>query len=164
MKIYLKDLVNIADQKSYEIDFKEITIDNNIFIRRLINVKGDATFYYDVSDKLRINYQIVGTMVCPDAYTLDDALLDFDLSEDEEVTKDEDYDGFYMKEDIELKDLVLQIILPEVPIKVVKNEKIEYSRGDGWTFVSEEEFHSSKEKQVDPRLQKLSEFKFEEGD
>ena len=164
MKIFLKDLVNIADQKSYEVDFKEIVIENNLFVRRLKNVEGDITFYYDVADKLRVNYQITGTFVCPCAITLEDVDVGFDVSEDEDVTNDLDEDGLYLTENIEVKDLTLQIVLPEVPIKVVKNEKIEYSRGDGWAFVSEEDFESSQKKQLDPRLQKLSEFKFEEDD
>ena len=164
MKILLKDLVNIADQKSYEVNFVEIVIDNNLFVRRIKNIVGDITFYYDVADQLRVNYQITGTFVCPCAITLEDVDVDFDISEDEEVTADLDLDGLYLAENIEVKDLTLQIVLPEVPIKVVKNEKIEYSRGDGWAFVSEEDYESSKKKQLDPRLQKLSEFKFEEDD
>ena len=69
---------------------------------------------------------------------------------------------FYFKESMEAKDLAAQIVLPEAPIKVVKNEKIEYSRGDGWSFVSETDYEASKKEEIDPRLQKLMEYKFEE--
>ena len=69
-----------------------------------------------------------------------------------------------MDEDQEIEKIVLNIVFPEVPIKVVKNEKIEYSRGDGWSFVSEEDYESSKKDEIDPRLQKLKEYKFEEED
>ena len=60
--------------------------------------------------------------------------------------------------------LVEYIVWPEVPIKVVKKEKIEYSRGDGWSFVSEKDYESSREDEIDPRLQKLMEYKVEEDD
>jgi len=164
MKIFCKDLVNIADQKTYPIDFKTIEVKDNLFVRRLENVEGDITFYYDVADNLQVNYQISGQMICPDAITLEDVIVDFDLSEDEIVTYDIEQDGFYLNGDEELEEVVLSIVLPEAPIKVVKNEKIEYSRGVDWAFVSEEDYESSKKDEIDPRLQKLSELKFEEDD
>ena len=64
----------------------------------------------------------------------------------------------------DIEKMVLYIVLPEVPIKVVKKEKIEYSRGDGWAFVSEKDYESSKKDEIDPRLQKLKEYRFEEDD
>ena len=164
MKIYLKDLLNIADQKSYEVDIVKKEIKDNIFLRAIKNVEGDLTFYYDASDKLRINYALQGYMVCPCAVSLEDVDVKFDINEDEEVSSNTEDDGFYLPQDSDIDDLVLQIVMPEVPIKVVKNEKIEYSRGDGWSFVSEDDFDSNRKEQIDPRLQKLKEYKFEEDD
>ena len=160
----MKDLVNISDVKRYPVDFKKIIIEDNVFLRRLEDVEGDISFYYDVADKLKVNYQLSGVMICPDAYTMEDVEVQFDISEDEDVSSKEDEDGFYLGQDIELEQLVRSIVFPEVPIKVVKNKKIEYPRGDGWAFVSEEDFESSKREEIDPRLQKLTEFKFEEDD
>ena len=76
----------------------------------------------------------------------------------------EEEDGFLFNESTEAEELAVHIILPEAPIKVVKNKKIEYSRGDGWSFVSEEDYESSRKDEIDPRLQKLREYKFEEED
>ena len=90
--------------------------------------------------------------------------MPFDLSEGEKIVHKEEEDGFYFNEDKQLEDLVMYIIWPEVPIKVVKKEKIEYSRGDGWSFVSEKDYESSREDEIDPRLQKLMEYKVEEDD
>lgn len=162
MKIFLKDLVNIVDEKVYEINIDNYTIDNNIFIKRLENVEGELAFYYDASDELRINYRIIGDMICPDAYTLEDVVVPFDLSLDDKVTKNDDEDGFYLIDALTIEEFVLFIVIPEVPIKVVKNEKIEYSRGDGWSFVSEESYELSRQDVVDSRLQKLKEYKIEE--
>ena len=157
----LKDLLNIADEKVYEVDINSYIVNDNVYIRRIENVYGEIAFYYDV-DELRINYRIIGNMVCPDAFTLEDVILPFDLSLDDKVVDDENEDGFYLVCDMTIEEMVLYIILPEVPIKVVKNEKIEYSRGDGWSFVSEEDFESSCQDEIDPRLQKLKEYKFKE--
>lgn len=164
MKLFLKDLINIADEKTYSIEIKEKRIEDNVYLRGLKNVEGDLTFYYDVSDKLRVNYTLTGEMVCPCAISLEDTYVPFDISEDEPVTYDLDEEGFYLEGDIEIEDLAVKIVLPEVPIKVVKKEKIEYSKGDGWSFVSEDDFNSNKKEQIDPRLQKLKEYKFEEED
>ena len=50
MKILLKDLVNIADEKIYEFDIKSLDVENNIFLRRIEEVQGYICFYYDASD------------------------------------------------------------------------------------------------------------------
>ena len=152
----------MSNEKMYPIDEENIIIEDNVYIRRIKNVAGDITFYYDALDELRINYQLSGTMVCPCAITLEDVEVGFDIAQDEKVVQELDEDGFYFKESVEVKDLAAQIVLPEAPIKVVKNEKIEYSRRDGWSFVSEKDYEDSKKNEIDPRLQKLMEYKFEE--
>ena len=133
-------------------------------MRRLENVEGEIVFYYDASDELRIDYHLKGEMICPCAVTLEDVSVPFELSENEKIVSGQDEDGFFLDENKELEDMVLYIVLPEVPIKVVKNEKTVYSRGDGWVFVSEEDYESSKKDEIDPRLQKLKEYRFEEED
>jgi len=164
VKIYLKDLANIADEKIYPVAIQRYEVENNLFLRRLENVTGDITFYYGSSDELRINYQLSGTFICPDAITLEDVEVPFDLSEDEPVVSEPNEDGFFLNETKSIEDMVLYIVVPEVPIKVVKNKKIEYSRGDGWSFVSEEDYEASRKDEIDPRLQKLKEYRFEEDD
>ena len=162
--IYLNDLINLNKEKVYPVDIDKYEVKDNIFLRRLEDVEGDVSFYYDASDELRINYHLTGNMVCPCAISLEDVYVPFDLSEDEKVVYKEDEDGFYLNENKSIEDMALYIVLPEVPIKVVKKEKIEYSRGDGWSFVSEEDYKTSQKDEIDPRLQKLKEYKIEEDD
>ena len=164
MKILLKDLLNIADEKTYNFDIASYVVDNNIFLRRIENVEGYISFYYDASDELRVEYHIGGNMICPDAITLEDATVPFELQDDQKVVNKENEDGFFLNTDMSMEEMALYLIVPEVPIKVVKNEKMGYSRGDGWSFVSEEDFESSREDEIDPRLQKLKEYKFEEDE
>ena len=164
MKIYLKDLMNIMGVRSYPIEMKNYEIRDNLFLRRLENVEGDISFYYGADEELRISYSLKGTMICPCAISLEDVEVPFFLKEDEPVVHKEEEEGFLLNESIEAEELAAHIILPEAPIKVVKKEKIEYSRGDGWSFVSEEEYNASKKDEIDPRLQKLKEYRFEEED
>lgn len=121
MKVCIKDLLNISGERKIDVDIKEIIIDNNPFIKRIVNTKGDFTFYYDYEDKLCLNYFLEGEMVCPDAYTLEDVYVPFSLNEDEEVATDLNYEGFYIKEVNELEDLIKEIVMPEAPIMVKKD-------------------------------------------
>ena len=162
MKIQFKDLVNIAHEKVYNIDIKSYVVKDNIYLRRIEDVSGDISFYYDLSDELRINYELEGKMICPDAYTMEDCSVDFHLTDDLKIVKDLNEEGFYFNDGLSIEEMVLFIIMPEVPIKVGKNEKIGYTSGDGWSFVSEEDYKSSRADEIDPRLQKLKEYKFEE--
>lgn len=164
VKIVLKDLMAMANEKVYPVLFSAYEVKDNVFLRRLENVEGRIAFYYDLSDKLRVSYQVAGEMICPDAITLEDVPVPFEVDEDEAVVFDPKEEGFLLDTDRECEEVVLSIILSEVPIKVVKNEKIEYSRGDGWSFVSEKDYEASKKDEIDPRLQKLKEYRFEEDD
>ena len=162
--IKLSELINMAKEKTFPVDIERYEVKDNVFLRRLENVEGDICFYYDAADELRVNYHLAGNMICPCAISLEDVEVPFDLSEDEKVVQKENEDGFYLNEDMTIEDMAVYIVWPEVPIKVVKKEKIEYSRGDGWSFVSEEDYESSRADEIDPRLQKLMEYKVEEDD
>ncbi len=164
MEISLKDLMRISDEKVCPVHIAAYPVEDGIFLRRLENVEGRIVFYYDVMDELRIAYDLKGDMICPCAISLEDVRVPFEVGEDEKIVGRQDEEGFYLNEPVSVEELVLQIVFPEVPIKVVKTEKIEYSRGDGWSFVSEEDYEASKEDRVDPRLQKLKEYRFEEDD
>lgn len=164
MKIYLNDLKRISTRRDYPVSIDKMEISDNIYLRRLEAVEGVITFYYDYENDLHISYDLKGDMICPCAISLEDVEVPFELKDDENVVFDENEEGFYIRDSLDIENMVYYIVLPEVPIKVVKNEKIEYPRGDGWVFVTEEDLESSKKDEIDPRLQKLSEYRFEEDD
>ncbi len=137
--IYLKDLSNIKDEKVYEFFYENVEVKDNLFIRSIKDCDGYFIFYIDESDRLKIEYKIVGKMICPDAYTMEDVEVPFELEDTEDViTKSED-EGILLQSKTAEEELIRQIILPIVPIKVVKSEKIEYSKGCGWSFCKEED-------------------------
>ncbi len=158
MKITQNDLYRIDTERNYPVDMERYDVDN-VFLKRLEKVSGYITFYYDIEDKLVIDYSLSGTMICPCAVSLEDVEVPFELSDNDLVTFKDGEEGFYVRDGISLEELVYEIVFPEVPIKVVKKEKIVYSSGDGWAFVSEEDFRNER---IDPRLAKLKEYKFEE--
>ena len=161
MLVRIRDLINIADEKTYEVDIKNIEVEKYPYLKRLENNKGYITFYYDVSDKLRINYELEGKMVCPDSFTLEDVYVDYNLESDEDVCFKEDEDGFYIYGDMELDKLVQNIVMPEAPIKVEKSNKTMYHYEGNWSIMSEEEYDKTKKNRLDPRLAKLKDYKEE---
>ena len=164
MKINLKDLRNIADEKSYDVNIRKIEVNDDVYLRRLEDVEGYIVFFYDSMDDLKIEYHLEGKMICPCAITFEDVEVPFTVEDEDKVVFDQKAEGFYLDGDKELSELVLYIVYPEVPIKVVKKEKIEYSNGDGWSFVSEEEYEKSSKEKIDPRLEKLKDYHFDKED
>lgn len=161
MLIRKVDIVNINQDKTFEIDIEKIEVNNDPYLKRIEAIKGYITFFYDISDKLCIEYELKGAMVCPDCYTLKDVYLDFNLENEDDVTFDEDQEGFFIYGDIKLEDLIISIVLPEVPIKVENSNKIGYHSEDGWSIMSEEEYDLAQKNRLDPRLQVLKDYKEE---
>lgn len=161
MLVRIKDLVNISDEKFYDVDIKLIQVDNNPYLRRLENNKGTISFFYDYSDKLCISYVLDGKMVCPDAVTLEDVYKDYHLDMEEEVAFKEDEEGFLISGDTDIGKIVYNLVLPEVPIIVENCNKTRYYSGDGWSIMSEEEYDNSQKDKLDPRLAVLKDYKEE---
>ena len=104
-------------------------------------------------------------MIVPCSITLEDVEYDFHTKSLEVFSfdKTEDEDVHEVKGDVvELLPVIFQLILMEVPLKVVKEGIKEYPKGDGWEVVKEEDYTKSKNDDIDPRLAKLKEFKLED--
>ncbi len=162
MKITKAELTKLKDPKHLAY-FKESREFNDYpYLRRIKDARGDITLYKDALDELYAHVDVELTMVCPCAVTLED--VDVFLHIDEAVRlsfKDED-DAYLVNEDLDLDDLLIALTLPEVPIKVVKNAKIEYPSGDGWRVMTEEELERTKSEAADPRLAILKEYRFDD--
>mgnify|MGYP003271358823 FL=1 len=77
--------------------------------------------------------------------------------------KTDDEDVHEVKGDVvELLPVIFQLIVMEVPLKIVKEGLTQYPKGDGWEVVKEEDYIKEKSKEIDPRLAKLKEFKLED--
>ena len=164
MIITRRELFNLKGHKIVDYHLDNELFDDNIYLRELKNVDARIDISYNPLDELTAHLEISGDMICPCAITLEDVEVPFNISEDTELVFEEKEDAYLVENQLDIKDFILAFILPEVPIKVVKNGKMEYSSGDGWTFSTEEVYNDSRKEKIDPRWQKLMDLKFEEDE
>ena len=135
-------------------------------IRGLQDVTVSGNIHYDTaSERVFADLDIEGVMIVPCSITLEDVEYDFHTKSLEVFSFDkvDDEDVHEVKGDVvELLPVVFQLILMEVPLKVVKKGLKQYPKGDGWEVVKEEDYKKSKKDDIDPRLAKLKEFKLED--
>ncbi len=166
MKFSRADLLQLKD---YHLVLDEdIIFDDDIHkqfprIRKInqMNVKVDGLFNPE-TQKLVVNLKLNGLVTVGCDITFEDVLVPIEVEADEIFTfdkREEDINILKVDgEEIELLPTILQLILIEIPIKVVKSGKIDYPKGEGWEVISEETYQKQKEKRVDPRLAKLKEY------
>ena len=150
MKIELDEL-NI--KKSIEIN-EQVLYDDSIDSR----IKGLDNAYVkgSIEDRegiiyVKLNFE--GEMLIIDSITLEVVPYHFSLDIDENLdTLEENYENVYEKSQniLDLKELLWQNIVLEVPISFTKSENT-HLKGEGWELKSEEE----KSAGIDPRLEKL---------
>lgn len=166
MKWSKTELYQHADEV---LDFDEqLTFDKSAYaqIDRLrdiqdVRVQGEGR-YDSTCQRFVVNMTIHGTMVVPCAITLEDVLVPLKTTATEVFAfeKSDEEDVHVVKGDvIELFDLVFQLILLEVPFKVVKPGLKDYPKGEGWEVMPEKQYRALKKSQEDPRLAKLKEYK-----
>ena len=135
-------------------------------IRGLQDVTVSGNVHYDTaSERVFADLDIEGVMIVPCSITLEDVEYDFHTKSLEVFSFDkvDDEDVHEVKGDVvELLPVIFQLILMEVPLKVVKKGLKQYPKGDGWEVVKEEDYELSKKDEIDPRLAKLKEFKLED--
>lgn len=148
-----------------------IQFDSHVF-SRMNQIEGlqDVTVsgklhYSEHDERVYADLDIAGVMIVPCSITNEEVEYDFH-TESLEVfafTKVEDEDVHEAKGDVvELLPVIFQLILMEIPLKVVKEGISEYPKGEGWEVVKEEDHAVAKANEMDPRLAKLKEFKIEE--
>lgn len=164
MNIAIRELLNIKGKKLIDYDIEELIFDNNPYLKALKDVKAKLELHYDSLDNLMAKISAKGEMICPCAITLEDVVVPFEINDETKLTFEEEEDAYLVANALDVEDFILTFILPEVPIKVVKNEKIEYPRGDGWRVMTEEAYQDMKNQEIDPRLAKFREYKFDEED
>lgn len=153
------------------IQFDEsITFDQAVFskmsqIRGLQNVTVSGHIQYEEQrDRAYADLDIAGVMILPCSVTNEDVDYEFHTQSMETFAfeKSNDEDVHVSKGDmIELMPVIFQLILMEIPLKVVK-ENAQYPQGKGWEVMKEEDYLRSKKDEIDPRLAKLKEFKTED--
>ena len=148
------------------IDFEPAAFAKMTQIRGLHDVTVSGNVHYDSSsDRVYAHLDIEGVMIVPCSITLEDVEYDFHTKSLEVFSfeKCDDGDIHEVKGDVvELLPVIFQLIVMEVPLKIVKEGLTQYPKGDGWEVVKEEDYIKEKSKEIDPRLAKLKEFKLED--
>lgn len=118
----------------------------------------DVTSYEDL---VTLSFSIKGTVMTTCAYTLEEIPYDYHIKETIELGDNED-DEFEIKDNlIDIDEILVTLIVSNVPFKVVKKGAKLPSSGDGYRVISEEE--ASKEKKPSP-FDVLDNFDFEGDD
>lgn len=156
--------------KNHTIEFdKSIDVDKSLFqekhqIKALKEIVAFGKMRYDLNeDLIHVDITVEGVMVVPCSLTLEDVEYEFttDAYELFSFTKNkQEMDIHYCeKHQIDLIPLIVQLISMEVPMRIVKDEILQYPSGQDWEITSDE-LYSKKEKPIDPRLAKLKEYQF----
>lgn len=149
--IVFEEYVDISELAEQQNDIQSISP---------IMVKGRA----DMSaSKIVFDLHIKGTMVLPCSRTLADVVVPIDVHTNEIflLTPDEVYDEdanihLIEKDAVDLKPVIEEVVLAEVPLQVYAEniDEVELSNGQGWQVIHEQVV----EEKVDPRLANLAKF------
>lgn len=148
---------------SEQVTFAPNTFEKNGRLRDLKDVEVSGTARYDSQEeRLYVDFTVEGIMILPCSITLESVEKSFKTSETEIFTFQkalEDEDVTEVKGDtVDLNPTVYATIMAEVPWIVHKEGLKEYPKGNGWEVVREEDF-ADKQKDIDPRMAKILEYK-----
>lgn len=133
-------------------------------IRKINDIHVFADGDYDPElQHLDIHFDIKGSVVVGCDVTGEDVEVPIDTESDEIFSfrkEEEDYDIIKAEGDrIRLLPVIFQLIMMEIPMKVVKPGKIKYPKGEGWEIMTEDSYNKEKQSAIDPRLAILKDYK-----
>ncbi|MEI5906060.1 YceD family protein [Bacillus spongiae] len=157
--LHLDEKVSVEEVKDIQPDIRSISP---------ISVTGRADIS---SDKVTFHLHLSGEMILPCSRTLSDVYFPIDISTNETfLLRPSDYVGSEEEEVhmiqgdvIDLKPVIQELIVLEVPMQVFSDKVVEEElpSGRNWNLVVDENIttpSSSSEKKVDPRLADLAKF------
>lgn len=131
-----------------------------------VHITGDLQ--YDGSTLVYSNLELEGVMIVLDSITLEDLEVEFDTESHETYSfvpiKEErrDEEVIVVKHDtIDINPEVFQAVLYEAPMSITRLPRDQYPKGNGWQVISDQDQNYHEEK-IDPRWEKLSEFKLDD--
>lgn len=131
--------------------FFEKSIYQNTDIRDLKNLVVKGEINRDINQDYFLTLELTGTMILPDARSLEDVELPIRISIEEKITETNENIGEYFeksKNTLDIMGILWENIVLEVPISISKNENTTIE-GDGWELLEE------KKESIDPRLAPL---------
>lgn len=130
------------------IDFEEKYYENTL-IKGLENVYVKGRIYYSTTKEVLFEGSMKGNMLINDSNTNEIVSYPFSSEINEILLEDTTLDEKLRSNDknsLDLKEILWQNIVLEVPLTYSKEEKPSTVKGEGWELINEEDI-------VDPRLQ-----------
>ena len=154
----------MANKEAFKFIITRADSEDDTYLIGIKDTEGQIYFDDMGKDKLSARIRVKGQMICPCAMTLQEVDVPYSLEEEVFFSLGDDVadEEYALAEELDVEEFILSLVLPNAPIKVVKAGKIEYPSGDGWRVMSEEMLAEMHRDEVDPRLAKLKEYKFEE--
>lgn len=107
----------------------------NTKIKKLDNVSVKGYVYMDSNDDFKVDLDFSGVMILEDDISLED--VEYPFSGKIEEISLENSKSF--ENILDLKEVLWENIVLEIPLKFTKVENLEEFNGDGWKLVSENE-------------------------
>lgn len=161
MKINRYQFQNKNYQIEDDIDFSNVTFDPT-HIRGISNTHVVVTGN-DYDDYLVLNIKIKADVIGVCSYTLEDIPLKVDISTSLSFSfLEEDEDVIHIDSPIfELDQYILDLIVAEVPLTLVKKGAKLPSSGDGYRVLSEDEYNKEQENKKDSRWSALDDIELD---
>ncbi len=162
----------LLNTRGHEFEFEEqVQFDEHAFdkvssLHHVEDVFVSGVGHLNDDGQFEVDIDIEGVLICFCSITNELVEVPFETNSHEifSFVDTEDVEIHVVKNEIvELIPIIFQLILLEVPLRVVKEGEIDYPKGDGWRILSEQEFEESSKNQQDPRLAKFKEFKTEKN-
>lgn len=148
------DLTRLLNSYVEEVTFDDIIVFDdeylsNTDIRKLSPIVINGSIRKTMDDIYSLNVYVNGEMTLPCSISLEDVIIPININISEFLTDNEEFDEEYIKiigKSIDIKPIIWQNVLMEVPIKVV-NESINRNsyNGEGWKLLTEEDLNNNKE-------------------
>ncbi len=107
----------------------------NTKIKKLDNISIKGYIYIDTNDSLKADLDFAGVMVLEDDISLEDVEYPFSGK----ITEISEENSKSFENILDLKEILWENIVLEIPLKFTKVENLEEFNGDGWKLVSENE-------------------------
>ena len=161
MKINRYQFQNKNYQIEDDIDFSNVAFDPT-HIRGISNTHVTVTGN-DYDDYLVLNIKIKADVIGVCSYTLEDIPLKVDISTSLSFSfLEEDEDVIHIDSPIfELDQYILDLIVAEVPLTLVKKGAKLPSSGDGYRVLSEDEYNKEQENKKDSRWSALDDIELD---
>lgn len=107
----------------------------------------DITNYADL---VTLFFKIKGEVITTCAYTLEEIPYEYNISDVIELNSNEDDEFEIKNEEIDIDEMLITLIVENIPFKVVKEGAKLPNSGDNYRFISEEEALKEKEEMKKP--------------